>query len=60
MLTDRTTTAVFIHENVKMVRRQQTRNAQALLTELWKQYENGDIDSTQLLEEAGKFTPSFL
>ena len=54
------TCKILTAKNVKMVRRQQTRNAQALLTELWKQYENGDIDSTQLLEEAVKFSPSFL
>ena len=42
-----------------MERRKNTREKQAHLTELWNQFEEGEIDSKELLEEAAKFSPSF-
>ena len=41
-----------------MERRKNTREKQAHLTELWNQFEEGEIDSKELLEEAAKFSPS--
>ena len=46
-------------KNIKMERRKNTREKQAHLTELWNQFEEGEIDSKELLEEAAKFSPSF-
>ena len=42
-----------------MERRKSTREKQAHLTELWNQFEEGEIDSKELLEEAAKFSPGF-
>ena len=54
-----TTCKIITCKNVKMERRKNTREKQAHLTELWNQFEEGEIDSKELLEEAAKFSPSF-
>ena len=51
------TCKILTSKHVNMHRRKQTREAQACLIDLWKQFEEGDIDAKSLLEEAGKYTP---
>ena len=51
------TCKILTSKHVNMHWRKKTREAQACLIDLWKQYEEGDIDEKSLLEEAGKLSP---
>ena len=43
-------------KHVNMARKRKTRSQQAYLIDMWKQFEEGDIDSKGLLEMAARFT----